>query len=70
MQHYAIEVADFDQGVKDMEARGFALIQSGRHDETRFGYFDTTAAIGTLTEIVHLQPEEKAFMASLKRKQA
>ena len=68
MQHYAIEVADYDRGVKDMEARGLALVQSGRHHETRFGYFDTSALIGVLTEIVYLQPEEKAFMQSLKSK--
>lgn len=68
MQHYAIEVDDYDRGVKDMQARGLALIQSGRHNETRFGYFDTTSMIGALTEIVYLQPEEKAFMHGLKRK--
>lgn len=39
----------------------------GRHNETRFGYFDMTSVIGTLTEIVYLQPEEKAFMQGLKR---
>jgi hypothetical protein len=52
----------------EMEGSGLTLIQSGRHNETRFGYFDTTATIGTLTEIVYLQPEEKAFMQSLKHK--
>jgi methylmalonyl-CoA/ethylmalonyl-CoA epimerase len=68
MHHYGIEVADYGQAVKDMEARGLKLVQSGRHNETRFGYFDTTAVIGTLTEVVYLQPEEKAFMQGLKRK--
>jgi len=68
MHHYAIEVPDYAQAVKDMEARGFALVQAGRHNETRFGYFDTTGVIGALTEIVYLQPEEKAFMHSLKAK--
>ena len=68
MHHYAIEVFDYAQGVKDMEARGFTLVQAGRHNETRFAYFDTTAVIGALTEIVYLQPEEKAFMLGLKQK--
>jgi len=68
MHHYAIEVADFDRGVEDMRARGYKLVQSGRHNETRFGYFDTTAEIGALTEVVYLQPEERAFMHGLKRK--
>jgi methylmalonyl-CoA/ethylmalonyl-CoA epimerase len=68
MHHYAFEVEDYAAGVSDMKARGFTLIQSGRHFETRFGYFDTTGSIGALTEIVYLQPEEKAFMEGFKHK--
>ena len=68
MHHYAIEVPDYSKAVKEMEARGFTLVQSGRHNETRFGYFDTTAAIGALTEVVYLQPDERAFMHGLKAK--
>ena len=36
----------YAQGVKDMEARGYSLVQGGRHNETRFAYFDTTGVIG------------------------
>jgi catechol 2,3-dioxygenase-like lactoylglutathione lyase family enzyme len=68
MHHYCAEVDNYAQGVKDMEARGFTLVQGGRHNETRFAYFDTTGVIGALTEIVYLQPEEKAFMQTLKHK--
>jgi methylmalonyl-CoA/ethylmalonyl-CoA epimerase len=68
MHHYGIEVPNYAQGLKDMEARGLKLVQSGRHNETRFAYYDTTATIGAFTEIVYLQPEEKAFMQSLKAK--
>jgi hypothetical protein len=68
MHHFGIEVPDYGKGVQDMEASGFALVQGGRHNETRFAYFDTTGTIGALTEIVYLQPEEKAFMHSLKHK--
>ena len=68
MHHYGIEVQDYAQGVKDMEAQGFPLVQAGRHNETRFAYFDTTAMIGAFTEIVRLQPEERVFMHSLKAK--
>jgi catechol 2,3-dioxygenase-like lactoylglutathione lyase family enzyme len=64
MHHYGIEVPDYGKGVREMEAGGFALVQGGRHIETRFAYFDTTGTIGALTEIVYLQPEEKAFMIS------
>jgi catechol 2,3-dioxygenase-like lactoylglutathione lyase family enzyme len=66
MHHYAIEVADYAQGLKDMAGRGLTLVQAGRHNETRFAYFDTTSTIGALTEIVYLQPEERAFMHGLK----
>jgi Glyoxalase/Bleomycin resistance protein/Dioxygenase superfamily len=51
MHHYCTEVDNYAQGVKDMESRGFPLVQSGRHNETRFAYFDTTGVIGALTEI-------------------
>jgi methylmalonyl-CoA/ethylmalonyl-CoA epimerase len=68
MHHYGIEVPDYAQAVKDMQAKGFSLVQSGRHNETKFGYFDTTAVIGAFTELVYLQPEEKAFKQTLKQK--
>jgi hypothetical protein len=68
MHHYGIEVPNYAQGVKDMQSRGFTLVQGGRHNETRFAYFDTTGVIGALTEVVYLQPEEKAFMLTLKQK--
>jgi len=68
LHHYGIEIPDYTKGVKEMEAAGFTLVQGGRHSETRFAYFDTTSVIGTLTEVVYLQPEEKAFMLTLKQK--
>jgi methylmalonyl-CoA/ethylmalonyl-CoA epimerase len=68
LHHYGIEIPNYAEGVKEMQAAGFKLVQGGRHNETRFAYFDTTAVIGTLTEVVYLQPEEKAFMQSLKHK--
>jgi methylmalonyl-CoA/ethylmalonyl-CoA epimerase len=68
IHHYGIEIADYARGVGEMERAGFGLVQSGRHNETRFAYFDTTSVIGTLTEVVYLQPEEKAFMLTLKQK--
>jgi methylmalonyl-CoA/ethylmalonyl-CoA epimerase len=68
IHHYGAEVSNYAQGVKEMESQGYELVQGGRHNETRFAYFDTTGVIGTLTEIVYLQPEERAFMHSLKHK--
>jgi hypothetical protein len=69
MHHYGIEVPDRGKGVRDMDESRFALVQGRRHNETRFAYFDTTGTIGALIEIVYLQPEEKAFMHSLKHKE-
>jgi methylmalonyl-CoA/ethylmalonyl-CoA epimerase len=68
LHHYGIEIPNYAQGVEEMEAAGFTLVQGGRHNETRFAYFDTSGVIGTLTELVYLQPEEKAFMLGLKQK--
>jgi len=68
MHHYGIEVPDYALAVNDMQSRGYSLVQSGRHNQTRFGYFDTTGEIGAFTEVVYLQPEERAFMWGLKRK--
>ena len=68
LHHYGIEVPNYAQGVKEMETAGFRLVQGGRHNETRFAYFDTSNVIGALTELVYLQPEEKAFMMGLKQK--
>jgi methylmalonyl-CoA/ethylmalonyl-CoA epimerase len=67
LHHYGIEIPDYAKGIKEMESAGFTVVQSGRHHETRFAYFDTTGVIGALTELVYLQPEEKAFMLSLKQ---
>jgi methylmalonyl-CoA/ethylmalonyl-CoA epimerase len=68
VHHYGIEIANYASGVNEMEVAGFRLVQSGRHNETRFAYFDTANVIGTLTELVYLQPEEKTFMLGLKQK--
>jgi len=70
MQHFGIMVDDYDKAVANMQARGFKLVQTGRNGETRFGYFDTSAVVGALTEVVYLHPQERQGLERLKRKPA
>jgi hypothetical protein len=46
MHHYGIEVANYAQGVKDMESGGFSVVQGGRHNETKFAYGNDRGADG------------------------
>ena len=67
IQHLGILVDDYDTGVTEMQAKGFNLVQTGRNGETRFGYFDTDRAMGTLTEIVYRAPKEREMFERMKR---
>ncbi|MPZ59217.1 MAG: VOC family protein [Rhizobiales bacterium] len=67
VQHLGILVDDFDAAVKAMTARGFKIVQSGCHGDTRLVYLDTGDASGTLTEIITITPEEQAMFARFKR---
>jgi catechol 2,3-dioxygenase-like lactoylglutathione lyase family enzyme len=48
---------------------GFAPLMSGRFGTTRYTYFDTEAAIGSIMEIVHLDAGGREFMAKIKNGQ-
>ena len=67
VQHIGILVDDFDASVAAMTARGFKVVQTGRHGVTRLAYFDTDDASGTLTEIITIAPDEQAMFARFKR---
>lgn len=69
-QHVAFMVEDFDAACADLKAKGFDIVQSGRNGKTRLAYFDTEAAIGTLTELVYIDPPERAHFAELKEDKA
>lgn len=46
VQHPGILVDDYDNGVAEMQAKGFSLVQTGCNGETRFGYSDTDRVMG------------------------
>jgi len=55
------------QGALDsLGAAGYASLMSGRFGTTRYTYFDTEAAIGSIMEIVYLDSGGRDFMAKIK----
>ncbi len=46
---------------------GYPILMSGRFGNTRYTYFDTELAIGSIMEIVYLDTATKALMAQIKR---
>lgn len=66
-QHIGIMVDDFDAACADMKRKGYEIVQSGRNGKTRLAYFDTDRSVGTLTELVYLDPPERENFQKLKR---
>lgn len=55
------------QGALDsLGAAGYSPLMSGRFGTTRYTYFDTEAAIGSIMEIVYLDSGGRDFMAKIK----
>lgn len=65
-QHIGLRVEDFDAACAEMKANGYEIVQSARNGNTRIAYFDTDGDVGTLTELVYLDPAEFAHMEELK----
>ena len=62
LHHLGFLIDDYERAVRDFTANGYPVIQSGRvrRDRgTRFAYFDTEAAIGSLMEII--APDEAGW---------
>jgi glyoxalase/bleomycin resistance protein/dioxygenase superfamily protein len=56
------------QGALDsLKAGGYSSLMSGRFGTTRYTYFDTEAAIGSIMEIVYLDSGGREFMAKIKK---
>ena len=54
MHHVGIWVDDLDAAVKELQARGYAMIQSGRmgvHGDGGFAYFETEGPLATTIEL-------------------
>jgi methylmalonyl-CoA/ethylmalonyl-CoA epimerase len=58
LHHIGMRVPDLLAGIRDMEARGFALLQSGRgyglDGDGGFAYFDTSAELGVILELIEV----------------
>jgi catechol 2,3-dioxygenase-like lactoylglutathione lyase family enzyme len=61
VQHLGIHVTDMEAARREMEAQGYALLQSGRgygvHGDGAFAYFATADRLGTLIELIQLPKE-------------
>ena len=63
LHHLGFWVESLDDAVAQMEAAGFALLQSGAgyglHGDGAFGYFDTLGALGVILEAIELVRERR-----------
>lgn len=57
----------YQRALVDLATGGYSVLMSGRFGITRYTYFDTEAAIGSIMEIVYLDAGGKEFMAKIKR---
>jgi catechol 2,3-dioxygenase-like lactoylglutathione lyase family enzyme len=57
----------YQEALDALGKAGYAVLMSGQFGPTRFTYFDTEAAIGSIMEIVCLDARGKALMARIKR---
>jgi hypothetical protein len=63
LHHVLTYVDDLDAASRDLQSRGYALIQSGRgygvHDDGGYAYFDTTADLGIILEVAQLPKQRR-----------
>lgn len=57
---------EYQRALDSLGAGGYSPLMSGRFGTTRYTYFDTEAAIGSIMEIVYLDSGGKDFMAKIK----
>ncbi|WP_166397576.1 VOC family protein [Rubrobacter marinus] len=71
LHHLGYFVDDLDAAIRDMESKGYRLLQSGRGIGTRgeggYAYFETGGALGHIIEAIELPqempPPEKTYPA-------
>ena len=58
LHHIGMRVPDLDAGIRDMEQRGFVVLQSGRgyglDGDGGFAYLDTTVELGVILELIEV----------------
>lgn len=52
LHHLAIRADDMEQSIKQMEARGFKVIQSGNRPGVKWAYLDTEKETGVIFELI------------------
>jgi methylmalonyl-CoA/ethylmalonyl-CoA epimerase len=57
---------EYQSALDSLGAGGYSPLMSGRFGTTRYTYFDTEAAIGSIMEIVYLDSGGRDFMAKIK----
>ncbi len=68
---YAVPISDFQAAAAQLTSTGHPMIQSVHSPGLmEVGYFDTSAAAGTVTEIVGLMEAGAAYFEKLKRRAA
>jgi methylmalonyl-CoA/ethylmalonyl-CoA epimerase len=66
IHHLGYSVDNYDAATKDLEARGYKLVQRGTFGDTKFGYYESPDDFGTLTEIIYLDANVQDMFANLK----
>ncbi len=66
IHHLGYAVDDYDAATKDLEARGYKLVQRGTFGDTKFGYYESDDDFGTLTEIIYLDANVQGMFANIK----
>jgi methylmalonyl-CoA/ethylmalonyl-CoA epimerase len=57
---------EYQSALDSLGAGGYSPLMSGRFGTTRYTYFDTEAAIGSIMEIVYLDSGGRDFLAKIK----
>ncbi len=57
----------YEKALEEFARSGCAQLMSGRVGESRYAYFDTEAAIGSVMEMIYLDPAGHELMKRIKR---
>jgi methylmalonyl-CoA/ethylmalonyl-CoA epimerase len=64
---FRYERDQYEKAAEELARSGYAQLMSGRLGESRYAYFDTEAAIGSVMEIIYLDPDGRELMKRIKR---
>jgi hypothetical protein len=64
LHHIGFRVHGMNEGVRQLEGSGNALVQKGEFESGRYAYFDAAATLGTLIELLEFDPPEPTAASS------